>query len=150
VAELLLVCVRVAALGLAALVGLSLGSALPIWKLDRWNEPENHAEADVLDASDPLGMYAGCGSLLPGVLAELQANCSWLAFVNLVLILGAFALAACGWPPLWLNPVKSHPLEFIVVTLFQRWIWFPLGALIIGMAAGGALSLRRQWFSSRW
>lgn len=146
---MLLVCVRITALGLAALVGLSVGSTLPAWQLDRWNEPENHAEADVLDASDPLGMYGGCGSLLPGVLAEMRASCSWLAIINLLLMAGALMLAACGWPPLWLNPIKSELIAFLVVTLFQRWIWYPLGTLLIGMLAGGALSLRRQWFKSR-
>ena|GEM_PF-5481860 len=143
------VCLRVVALGLAGLAGLSIGSHLPVWQLDRWNETETHPEGDVLDASDPLGMFGGCGSLLPGVLADLQASCTWSALVNVVLLAGALLMSAAVWPPLWLDPIKSHPIEFFVVTLFQRWLWYPLGALILGVTIGGALSLRRRWFRRR-
>ena len=144
--SLVQVLLRCGALALAFLAGWGFGSCIPGWKTDRWNEVNPYPEGDALDVADPMGMFQGCGSLFGASAAELKASCSGFALVNLILLTGGFVLAMGGWPPVWMNPVTDHPVEFTVVTVFQRWIWYTLGTCLLGLTASGAYSCYKRWF----
>jgi len=76
--------------------------------------------------------------------AEFRTNWSFSTFAWLLLLIIAFVLAAFGWPPLW--PLKSHPTEFLAITVFQRWIWYTLGAFLAGHIASGTTHMLYRWF----
>jgi hypothetical protein len=91
-------------------------------------------------------MYAGRGFWLAGGKAAPAAAYAAQSCLGSLALLAALPLAYYAWPPLLLNPLKSEPVEFLVITIFQRWIWYTALSWLAGVTGGGAFAMWQRWF----